>query len=149
MNKLFEAVEKKNVAEVEEILKQCTQEILEFRGGMVSIFSSIICCCSTCFSTTNKSKILLFLACSLHVRIPFNIFQFAKGVYYFVYLQFDDTVNEIFHILQFSRQNIIGQKFTLFNITVMLRKSRIKQSSHLLKQTLQHRSDFIFIALDI
>ena len=38
MNKLFDAVEKKNVAEVEEILKQCTQEILEFRGGMVSIF---------------------------------------------------------------------------------------------------------------
>lgn len=37
MNKLFEAVEKKNVLEVEEILKKCTQEILEFKGGEVSI----------------------------------------------------------------------------------------------------------------
>ena len=38
---LFKAVENKNVSEVEEILKQCTQEILEFRGGKVSICSTI------------------------------------------------------------------------------------------------------------
>ena len=74
MNKLFEAVEKKNVAEVEEILKQCTPEILEFRAGGVSIFSSLICC-------TNKSKILLF--CSWLARYMYAFlslpFSFAKG----------------------------------------------------------------------
>ena len=86
MNKLFEAVKNKNVPEVKEILKQCTREILEFRDGKVSIFSSI-CCCST---TINRSEIILFLACSIRVWILFffTIFQFAKGVYYFIHQEF-------------------------------------------------------------
>ena len=36
-NKLLKAVENKNVPEVEEILKQCTQEILEFAEGEVRV----------------------------------------------------------------------------------------------------------------
>ena len=58
MNKLFEAVDNKEVAVVEEILKQCKHEILEFRGGAVSIFSLICCCCSRS-SKINKLEILL------------------------------------------------------------------------------------------
>ena len=42
MNTLFEAVENKNVPEVVEILKQCSQEILEFKGGRVIYFLLLI-----------------------------------------------------------------------------------------------------------
>ena len=34
---LFTAIENTNFSEVAGILKQCTQDILEFRGGRVSI----------------------------------------------------------------------------------------------------------------
>ena len=42
MNTLLEAVvANKNVPEVEEILKKCTREILEFRDGKVSVGISL------------------------------------------------------------------------------------------------------------
>ena len=37
---LWRAVHDRNISAVEEILKQCTQEILEFRGEPVSIICS-------------------------------------------------------------------------------------------------------------
>jgi len=44
MSELFEAVVNKNVSEVDEILKKCTQDILEFRGGEVSVFLLFVFC---------------------------------------------------------------------------------------------------------
>ena len=45
---LFKAVESNNVSEMEEILKHCAHDILEFRGGEVSICSTK-CFCKSLF----------------------------------------------------------------------------------------------------
>lgn len=63
MNKFFEAVEKKNVLEAEEIMKHCTQKILDFKGEEVSVlfFLQFVVAarfCS-CFSTIDSPEILL------------------------------------------------------------------------------------------
>ena len=44
---LWKAVSFRHISEVEEILKQCTQEILEYRGGEVSV--SIIFKVGSCY----------------------------------------------------------------------------------------------------
>ena len=94
MSKLFEAVENKNVPEVEEILKQCTPELLEYRGGWVIKYFFFYFTSLFVSSTIYKSEILLFLDCVIYVLIPFTTFQFVKVVYYFVYLWFCDAVKK-------------------------------------------------------
>ena len=44
MSELFEAVVNKNIPEVKEILKKCKQDVLEFRGGEVSVFLQFVFC---------------------------------------------------------------------------------------------------------
>ena len=68
---LWRAVRERNVTEVEKILKQCTQEILEFRGGQVCIY--VTCIYVTCIYANNL-ELLLLMALTLHVLASLIIF---------------------------------------------------------------------------
>ena len=83
MSKLFDAVVNKNVPEVKEILKQCTQDILEYRGREVFFFPFLfVVFARSSFvleQLTNPKNFCSSIALYVFILIPFTILSVCES----------------------------------------------------------------------